>query len=239
LRKALGFSPLSAHLWLLSTRELVAGDSVSIGGITGHVAEVNEASFGVDWPEAANLVEGALSTVTIGRTDDARYRLRVRLLRVEAPSDGTTGSDGASAGRRAFFAHDEQPERQQDREFSRLRANAAVRVQLIDPIKKEAADPTFVTPPIAGIIVDVSAGGLALNLPVSPDGPIARDANVLCWFTLDSDTTFDAVAAVVVAAGAAAGPQPGEQHLRLWAMDLTTRRPRGAGCCSLPLSWLP
>jgi hypothetical protein len=239
LRKALGFSPLSAHLWLLSTRELVAGDSVATGGISGHVAEVNEASFAVDWPMTAVLAEGSLSTLTIDRLDDARYVCRVRLLSAEAVPEITTESGGGrSAGRRAFFAHDEQPERQQDREHIRLRINAAVRVRIIDrPTKEADAAPapgapsspivdgapatTPATPAstpasmIAGTIADVSAGGLSLNLPVSTAGALARGVHVLCWFTLDGHATFEALAAVVEAAGAATGPPPGEQHLRL------------------------
>ena len=85
LRHALGFSPLSRHLWLLTTRELVAGDSVAMRGINGRVAEVDEASFAVDWPAGiAPLVEGAEVNVTIDRVDDARYLARVRLLSLKS-----------------------------------------------------------------------------------------------------------------------------------------------------------
>jgi hypothetical protein len=214
LRKLLGFSPLSPHLWLLSTRELVVGDSVSIGGIGGHVVQVNEASFAVDWPQSAVLVEGALCTVMIDRPDDARYRSQVRLSRLEALAEIKTASGGRTDGRRAFFAHDEQPERHQDRQFTRLRANAAVRVQILDVNRGTTAPPPS-TSPGAGTIVDISAGGMALDLPVSAGGPIARGAQMLCWFTLDNNATFDAVAAVVMAAGPAVGSPPGDQHLRL------------------------
>jgi hypothetical protein len=220
LRKLLGFSPLSPHLWLLSTRELVVGDSVSMGGIGGHVAEVNEATFAVDWPLTAVLVEGALCTVMVDRPDDARYRSGVRLLRLEALPGITTEHGDRAPGRRAFFAHDEQPERHQDRQFTRLRARAAVQVQVQGAIRAGTADPTSPAPSSAGTIVDVSAGGIALNLPVSPDGPIARGTHVRCWFTLDSHTAFDGLEAVVMAAEAAVGPPPGEQHLRLAFVSL-------------------
>jgi len=219
LRKLLGFSPLSPHLWLLSTRELVIGDSVSMGGVGGRVVQVNEASFAVDWPLSAVLVEGALCTVMIDRPDDARYRARVRLSRLETLPEITTESGDREAGRRAFLAHDEQPERHQDRRFTRLRANVAIRVQVLDANKGTTAAPTS-TAPSAGTIVDVSAGGIALDLPVSARGPIASGAGVLCWFTLDSDAAFEALSAVVMAAGPATGPPPGEQHLRLSFVSL-------------------
>jgi hypothetical protein len=220
-RKALGFAPLSRHLWLLSTRELVVGDSVSIGGIGGHVAEVNEACFAVDWPATAVLVEGALCTMTIDRPDDARYRSRVQLQHLEPLAEITTVPGARAAGHRAFFAHDEKPERQQERMFTRLRAHAAVKVQVLDSPGAEAAGAPSGGPSRAGTIVDVSAGGMALNLPVSPGGPILPGAHVRCWFSLDSHAAFDAVTAVVMAAGAAVGPQPGEQHLRLAFVSLS------------------
>ena len=94
-RKALGFSPLPAHHWLVSTRELVAGDAVALGGLPGHVAEVNEASFAVDLPTAAQLVFGAVATLTIDRANDARYLSRVRLLGTEAMPGAGAGSGEA------------------------------------------------------------------------------------------------------------------------------------------------
>ena len=220
LRKLLGFSPLSPHLWLLSTRELVVGDSVSIGGTGGHVIQVNEASFAVDWPLSAVLVEGALCTVMVDRPDDARYRSQVRLLRLESLAEITTESGGAPAGRRAFFAHDEQPERHQDRQFTRLRTHAAVRVQVRDADEGTTANPTSAAPR-TGTMVDISAGGIALNLPLSVGGPIACGAEVMCWFTLDSDAAFEALTAVVMAVGPAVGAPLGEQHLRLSFVSLT------------------
>jgi hypothetical protein len=226
LRKALGFSPLPAHLWLLSTRELVVGDSDAAGGDSGHVVDVNEASFAVDWPAAALLVEGALCSMTIDRPDDARYLTRVRVLKVETPPTATTTataeSHGESPGRRTFFAHDEEPVRQQDRRHMRLRVNASVTVQVIE-LTGATDDPPTVEPPppgtaatIAGTIVDVSAGGLSMNLPVSPGGLVARGERVRCWFTLDPHATFQALVAVVMGAGIVSGTQ----HLRLAFVSL-------------------
>lgn len=226
LRRLLGFSPLSTHLWLLSTRELSVGDSVAAGGSNGQVAEVNEASFAVDWPATAVMVRGVTLAVTVDRPDDARYVAHVRVVSVEAPPASAAESSGEPVGLRAFFGHDEQPERQQDREYLRLRVTAPVSLQIVDPPAKASAvgpvtppappvTPAAPGPRIAGTIVDVSAGGLSLNVPVSPGSPIARGRQVLCWFALDDQARFEALMASVVAADPPMGPPPGEQHLRL------------------------
>jgi hypothetical protein len=204
LRKALGFAPLSPHLWLLSTRELVEGDPISLGGATGHVVAVNEASFAVDLPEAAVPALGASSRLAIDRADDARYLARVRLLAVEAPPGLPEGGQAGIAVHRAFFAHDEQPDRQQHREHVRVRAHGVV--TMVDPGKGPTATMT-------GALVDVSAGGLALELPVLPDGAVRRGARLRCSFTLGENDTFEDMETLVVAA--AAGPRTGMQHLRL------------------------
>jgi hypothetical protein len=218
LRRALGFSPLSPHLWLLSTRELAAGDSVSTGGMHGHVAEVNEASFAVEWPVMAALVEGNAVTITIDRPDDARYLSRLQVLRSEAVPSVATVSGARPAVRRTFLSHDEHPERQQDREFIRSRINAPIKIQVIDaPVapgdaRVAAAPPTS---PASGTMVDVSAGGLSMSLPVSPARAVVRGSHVRCWFTLDAHAMFEGLVAVVVDARAVAVPRPGIQTLRL------------------------
>jgi hypothetical protein len=228
LRRALGFSPLSAHLWLLSTRELVVGDSVVLGASPGRVAEVNEASFAVDWPATVVLVPDTNLSVTIDRPDDARYVSRVRVLGVDM-LPASRESDGRPAGVRGFFAHDEQPERQQDREYLRLRISAPVRVQISDPPAAAGATGPTAVPPlgpvplIAGTIVDVSAGGLSLNLPVPPSGLLVRGRHVHCWFALDDQANFEALPAVIVAADPVKGPPPGQQHLRLAFVSLHER----------------
>jgi preprotein translocase subunit YajC len=224
LRRALGFSPLSAHLWLLSTRELATGDSVSTNGVHGHVAEVNEASFAFEWPVTAALAEGATVSITIERPDDARYLARVQVLQSEAIPAVDTATGARVPGSRVFFSHDENPERQQDREFSRLRIDAAIKIQVIDaPVATGGARATVPAPlgsaePISGKMVDVSAGGLSLNVPVSPAGPVLRGSHVRCWFTLDEHATFEALIAVVVDARALAGSR--SQNLRLAFTEL-------------------
>lgn len=219
LRRALGFSPLSAHLWLLSTRELATGDSVSTNGVHGHVAEVNEASFAFEWPVTSALAEGATINITIERPDDARYLARVQVLQSEAVPVVTTASGAHAPGRRVFFSHDEHPERQQEREFSRLRIDAPIKVQVVDaPVVTGGARATARAPrgpaePLSGRMVDVSAGGLSMNVPVSPAGPVLRGSHVRCWFTLDQHATFEALTAVVIDARAATGSR--SQNLRL------------------------
>lgn len=204
LRKALGFSPLSPHLWLLSTRELVEGDPIALGSANGRVVAVNEATFAVDLPESAVPALGASSLLTIDRADDARYFVRVRLLAVEAPPGAPEAVDAEVAVRRTFFSHDEQPDRQQHREHVRVRAHGVV--TLVDSVKGPTATMT-------GALVDVSAGGLALDLPVLPEGAIRRGAQLRCSFKLGEKDTFEEMEALVVAA--ASGPRPGLQHLRL------------------------
>src|ERR1051325_6151276 len=126
-RVALGFSPLSPHLWLLSTRELVVGDAVNAGQSHGKVVEVSEASFAAEWPMTATLPRDGAATLTVDRPDDARYLVRVRLMHVETVPALSTPLGGRTATRRAFFSHDEQPERQQDRAHMRLRISVPVR----------------------------------------------------------------------------------------------------------------
>jgi PilZ domain-containing protein len=215
LRRALGFSPLSAHLWLLSTRELATGDSISTNGVHGHVAEVNEASFAFEWPVTAALAEGATISITIERPDDARYLARVQVLQSEAKASVTTASGAHAPGRRVFFSHDENPERQQEREFSRLRIDAPIKIQVVDEpvLTGGARAPRVPAEPASGKMIDVSAGGLSLNVPVSPAGPVLRGSHVHCWFTLDEHATFEALTAVVVDARAATGAR--SQNLRL------------------------
>jgi len=231
LRLALGFSPLSPHLWLLTTREVVAGDTVTSGGSRGHVAEVNEASFAVDWPVASapSVVADGVVTLTIDRPDDARYLVRARALRV-GPASVAPPSSAASAPERAaltrvFFAHDEQPERQQHRAYMRLRLppTLTARVQILersDGPRDVSAGPAAEAAPAStatATIVDVSAGGLALSLTAPADGraAVGHGATVRCWFALDAEATFDAIPALVVSVETSGGARPGEHLLHL------------------------
>ena len=223
LRLALGFSPLSPHLWLLTTRELVTGDGVTSGGRRGLVAEVDEATFAVDWPlgTAPATAPEAITTLTVDRPDDARYLVRARVMQI-GPAPLPPASLAASAPdrpplTRVFFAHDEQPERQQHRAYMRLRLppTLTARVQILErPESPDAGGP----PPSTAdaVIVDVSAGGLALSLTLPSDGRgIGHGATVRCWFALDAEATFDAIPALVVSVEAGSGARTGEQLLHL------------------------
>jgi hypothetical protein len=215
LRKALGFSPLPAHHWLISTRELIAGDRVTISGHPGRVAEVNEASFAVELPASTPVALGGLGTIgtlAIARPDDSRYLARVRALAVDPPA----APDG---GRRFFFAHDERPQRQQDRAYVRVRVSTTVTLRLLGGIDaagtaEDATDrralaaagvPALPAPleVLAGTMVDVSAGGLSLKLgPREGAAPLAplrdwRHSRVLCSFELRDGQRFENLAGVV------------------------------------------
>jgi PilZ domain len=229
LRKALGFSPLAAHLWLLSTREMNVGDPVVLGGSSGQVVEVNEACFAVDLPATAMLTQGALVSLAVLRTDDSRYVTRVRLLAIEmlpGARPRAAQSDSAAGLRRVFFGHDEQPDRQQHREHVRVRVQGEVAVRILDDAEKlprktgslpaetaETAQSASAVATIFGNLVDVSAGGLSVDLPRSPAGPIRRGTRLRCSFALGEGAIFEALAAEVVAEGA--GPRLDLQHLRM------------------------
>jgi hypothetical protein len=205
LRKTLGFAPLPPHAWLLSTRELVLGDRVSMGRTAGQVVEVNEASFAVDLPAEAALAPNSAVGLAIDRPDDSPYLARVQVRAVEAPPQTEAGSGtGPLAIRRTFFTHDEQPERHQHRKYVRARVHDAVMVRM-------ARAPAAAT--MAGTLVDASAGGLSMDLPLESDGPLEQGARIRCSFTLGPGEVFEEVEALVVAA--AAGPQADLQHLRV------------------------
>ena len=227
LRKTLGFSPMPAHHWLLSTRELVAGDRIAVGGAAATIADVNEASLAVDLPPrtAHSQAPAAVVNLTIVRSDDSRYLARVRVLAHEPIPGAATEGSGAPPPRRVYFGHDEQPERQQNREHVRVRVQGPVAVRIVGPTKHhpghenaehapdDAAERDGLAGPLqAGTLADVSAGGLSLDLPIAADGPIPRGARVHCSFTLDASAAFEMLAAVVSDAGT--GPGAGKQHLR-------------------------
>jgi hypothetical protein len=221
LRKALSYAPLPAHHWLLSTRELILGDLVTGGSSTAKVVEVSEASFAVDLPATAVPPVGGSANLAIARADDSRYLLRARVLAAEPVASSAESAVG-SPFRRVFFAHDENPERQQNREHVRVRPRGIVTVRIVDPAKKPsraAVGPEHPEPDhepdhgTDGTLVDVSAGGLAMDLPIPSSGPLRRAARVRCSFSLGENATFNDLAALIVAAGA--GPRTGMQHLRL------------------------
>jgi hypothetical protein len=199
LRTVLGFSPLPAHRWLLSTRELTPGDPVALAGVTGAVAEVNEASFAVDFSAGLSFAVGASAALAIVRTEDSLYLARVRVL-------GTEPIATLAEGRRAFFGHDEKPERQQQREHVRVSVAGEVTLRLVEPERAAMPEPGSVAP-IAGALVDVSAGGLSLEVPLSSAGPFRRGTKVGCSFALGSGPPFHLTAVILSQA-------EGEAHAR-------------------------
>jgi hypothetical protein len=211
LRKALGFSPLPPHAWLLSTRELVVGDRVTMGRATGQVVEVNEASFAVDLPAESALAPNSAASLAIDRPDDSPYLARVSVRAVVAPPEtGAGAGTGPPAVRRTYFAHDEQPERHQNRKYVRARVHDAVMVRV-------AGAPVAAT--IAGTLIDASAGGLSLDLAIAPEGPLRQGARISCSFTLGAGEVFEEIDALVVAA--TAGPREDLQHLRVAFTSIT------------------
>jgi PilZ domain len=217
LRKSLNFSPLPAHHWLLSTRELVVGEPIVVAGVTRHVVDVNEATFAVDLPATTALALGPFATIAIVRTDDSRYLSRVRHLATEALAGTGAGLAGGEIVRRTFFGHDERPQREQHRQHVRMRPRIPVTVTvgiadpptLHDPSEAAAAGAETIT----GTLLDVSAGGLSLELPMSSDSRIRNGTHLRCSFALDEAAVFEALGAVVVTAEAAT--RPNVQRLRL------------------------
>jgi len=233
LRKILGFSPLPAHHWLGSTRELVNGDPVTLATVTTMVVAVNEASFAVDLPATVAPVQGAEVAMTLVRPEDSRYLTRVRVLAVEAipaAEEGAGAPGGGTRARRVFFAHDEQPERQQHRQHVRIRVQGPVTLHIqrehesakghsvrkkadreketATQTRTETMEPSArseLTPfsHLTGTLVDVSAGGLSLDLHL-----LAQEArravggagtHLRCSFALGAEATFENIAAHVVA----------------------------------------
>lgn len=67
--------------------------------------------------------------------------------------------------------------------------------------------------PMTGTLVDASAGGLALDLPISGGRLISPGTHLRCSFLVGEGDSFQDLAAIVVAT--APGPRPGVQHVRL------------------------
>ena len=110
-----------------------------------------------------------------------------------------------------------------------MRVGGTVAMRIVDPVTSAsgaaveagpgtapaATESGATTVKIEGTLVDVSAGGLSLDLPIAPAGPVRRGAHVLCWFRLGDgqSAVFEALAAVVAAVEA--GHRAGVQHIRL------------------------
>ena len=147
LRQAFGFAELPTHFPLLTTRELVAGATVEIGGVPAKVVEVNEAFWSVAPRTGARTGAGAVFEASVVRAHDARYLLTCRVLDARFV-------DGQQ---RLALAHDESPVREQLREFVRVGARGGVWF-------RPAAKPGVPVVETTGTLVDVSLGGLAARI---------------------------------------------------------------------------
>lgn len=215
VRRALGFFGLPPHQHLVSTRELVAGDLVAFGNTTAAIAEVDEAAFAVDLPPAHAPAAGQRVSLGIVRPDDSRYIARVQVVATERAPGGL---------QRVVFAHDEQPERQQHRQHVRVRVHAPVSLRFEHKVSDGSTDTNVTSQAstdadtLTGTLTDVSAGGLALDLPAREGLTLRPGALVRCTFDLGDDARFDAMRAVVTAVEP--GALPLLQHLRLAFTDV-------------------
>lgn len=188
LRAALGFDVLPPDQWLATTRELKPGDLLQAGATRFEVAEVSEAALTVIAQAAQPdvLVSPKLALEVI-RSHDARYAIACRVLdafRVE--------------GRQCLrLAHDEAPERVQQREFVRVRVARPVSLR-----RAEGADA------VVGQLVEISAGGMSCDAPVIQN----KGTACLCSFELGDGAAFTDVTATVLACT----PLPGGRfHVRV------------------------
>lgn len=204
LRVKLGFDVLPPHHWLFTSRELGRGERLTVAGRPALVLDVNEACLTLRLMGDAKVPGGeAPLLVELIRADDARYVLRCRVL----------GSEHGDGHRRVFLAHDERPERQQVREWVRVRVDLPVHCQTLHADNPAAGGRLLAR--FEGRIVDLSAGGMALETAAG----VGEGTLVKCSFVLGNGSSFEELTAVVV--GARSG-QPGES-LRLAFTDIPER----------------
>lgn len=188
LRRALGFDVLPPDHWLSTTRELKPGDLLQAAATRFEAVEVTEASLTLRLEAAAPLVvgTGALALEVI-RPHDARYAVRCRVLDSFAvPGE----APGGASGHRVVLAHDEQPQRIQQREFVRVRV-----ARPMSFVSMGAGPGSNTRPrPVAGRIVDVSAGGMSFEAPAAP----SQGVLYLCSFELGPSEAFRDLAAIVL-----------------------------------------
>lgn len=184
LRRALGFDRLPPYAPLLSTRELMPGTAVGLAGLQGQTFDVGEATFSVELPEPAALVEGAVVPLSLTHAREARYALRCRLLE----------AGPRAAGRwRLTFAHDEAPLRIQQREYLRVPASGPMALR---PVAAWPGRPGGPAPAreLRAQLVDVSGGGaLVTSAEALPVGLLAGASFLV------GDAAFGNVRAVVLA----------------------------------------
>jgi hypothetical protein len=180
LRHALGFDRLPAHTPLFTSRELPPGTAVDLEGLSGQTSAVTEASFTVLLRAHLRPEPGRTVELELAHAREARYLMSCKLLSVEAIREGQW---------RLQFAHDEAPRRIQERDHVRTPASGPVALRPVGPWLMRPA----VNGPVAGQLVDASAGGLrVLCRPQLPPGQL-----VTASFALGGQQ-FDEVRAVVL-----------------------------------------
>ncbi|HEX7670202.1 MAG TPA: PilZ domain-containing protein [Polyangiaceae bacterium] len=151
LRTHLSFAAHTDHDALLTTRELLPGYTVEIRGARTTVTEVTEAYFAIVLGDERLAVAdvGVKVPLTILHDREASYSVASPLLGIEPSASGFT----------LFFAHDEAPARQQQRQFVRVRAVGPAQLVVIAERggKQRAA-------PISGALLDVSLQGVAVSV---------------------------------------------------------------------------
>lgn len=222
LRRALGFDRLPPHAPLLSSRELMPGTAVELAGQPGQTLEVGEAGFTVELSGPAAPAPGAVVPISLTHAREARYTLRCVLLEVAEHRAGRV---------RLALAHDEAPERIQQREYLRVPAAGPVALRPLAPWPGPRRERR-------AQLVDVSGGGaLVTSAEALPDGLLAGASFLV------GDAAFGNVRAVVVAsergpdgrwrAHLEFGPMPEAERSRLVAAverrELAEARERAPG----------
>jgi len=162
VRQALGFDRLASHTPLLSSRELQPGTAIRVLDRPGTVTEVDEAAFAVEVAEPPAAPVGEPMTLGLVHAREARYQLACRMV---------TAHPAPGGGWRLAFQHDEAPQRLQQREYARVRADGIAALRPIsgwEGLPQRSAD-------VAARLVDVSGGGLQVVTRVRlPAGLLAQ-----------------------------------------------------------------
>lgn len=188
LREALHFDRLPTHAPLVSTRELRPGTALRLpDGRQVQISELDELRFAIESaPGELNI--GDHVSLELRHAREAVYRLDCRLVEA-SPTQ-------------LFFAHDEAPQRVQQREYARAEHHAPVTLSVHSRVGH--ALPSV---EVSGELRDISGGGaLVVTRRPLPPGTVVT----LSPFRLAGET-FQGLRAVVLGSEVRAG-QP---HLHL------------------------